>query len=396
MKILTLIALCSVSALPGAELSMGAAVLAPGAGGILSVAYASQGAQVNGLQFDLGYDSSNLSVNPIAASSVRSAGKGRYYQDLPGNLHRLMVAGWNQTALSDGPLFTMYVNVSPNASPGNYAVTLNNVVGVDSSGNPVPISFGAGEITVSTALGTNTSPIQSTGVLNGASLLSGSVSPGGIVTLIGSAIGPATAATLQLTSSGTVSTNLNNTEVTFDGIPAPLIYAGFYQINAVVPFEVSNQTTSMAIAANGQLIGPISIPVAATTPAILTQDSSGTGQAWARNLPDMSVNTPTNPVPAGGSISLLLIGAGQSTPAQITGSVDEAAGNTNATVTATVGGVSANIGYAGPAPGLIAGATQVNLTIPSTVAASPAVPILIQIGKTATQADVYISVSAAQ
>jgi len=391
VKILALVALCTgfVSA---AEVSIGATTVAPGGAGMLSIAYASQGDQLNGIQFDLGYDPS-LNINPIAAGSTRAAGKGRYYAVLPANQLRLLVSGWNQTALSDGSLFTLFVNVGPNAAAGTYNVTLNNVVGVDASGNPVPVSFSAGEVIVFGNVG-STPAIQNSGVLNGASLLSGSVSPGGIVTLLGSAIGPAAAATLQLTPSGTVSTSLNNTQVTFDGIPAPLIYAGSNQINAVVPFEVAAQTTSMTISQNGQLIGPLTLPVAATTPAILTQDSSGTGAVWARNLPDMSVNSPVNPAPAGSSISLLMVGAGQSSPVQITGTVDAGAGTTNAAVTATIGGLPATVVYHGPAPGLIAGATQVNLTIPSAVAAAAAVPISITVGGVATQSDAFISVAA--
>jgi len=101
-----------------------------------------------------------------------------------------------------------------------------------------------------------------------------------------------------------------------------------------------------------------------------------------------------NPAPAGSSISILLVGAGQSSPAQITGTVDTDAGTTNAAVTATIAGLPATVVYHGPAPGLIAGATQVNLTIPSTVAAGAAVPISITVGGVATQADAFISVAA--
>ena len=380
---------------PGAELSIGATTLAPGGGGTISVAYASQGNQVSGLQFDLGYDGSNLSVNPVADSSLRSAGKGRYYADQPSELHRLMIAGWNQTALTDGSVFTLFVNVSPNASQGAYNVTLTNVVGVDPSGNPVPVSFGSGVVNVSGTLG-GSPAIQSSGILNGGSLLSGSVSPGEIVTLIGSAIGPATAATLQLTPQITVSTTLNNTQVTFDGTPAPLLYAGLNQINALVPFEISGQTTTaMTISQNGQLIGPITIPLTAAAPAILTQDGSGTGAALALN-PDLSLNTTLNAAPAGSMVTLYLVGAGQSTPTQLTGAIDMVQGTTNLTVTATVAGLSAKLIYAGPAPSLIAGATQVNFIIPSNVAPSPAVPVSIQVGSAVTPTDVFISVSAAQ
>jgi uncharacterized protein (TIGR03437 family) len=217
-----------------------------------------------------------------------------------------------------------------------------------------------------------------------------------VVALLGSAIGPATPATLQVTSSNTAATTLNNTQVTFDGTPAPLIYASSNQINAVVPFEVNQQTTVMTISQNGQLIGPITIPVVASTPALLTLDGSGTGQAFARNLPSMSLNTASNAAPAGSVVVLLLIGAGQSTPAQVTGNIDSAAGSTNLTVTATIGGLPATVIYSGPAPALIAGATQLNLQIPAGVTPSLAVPVSVQVGTAATQSDVFIAVSASQ
>jgi uncharacterized protein (TIGR03437 family) len=42
-------------------------------------------------------------------------------------------------------------------------------------------------------------------------------------------------------------------------------------------------------------------------------------------------------------------------------------------VTATVGGVEAVVGYAGAAPGLVSGVMQVNLQIPAGVLAGPAI-----------------------
>jgi uncharacterized protein (TIGR03437 family) len=378
-----------------AELSIGAIALPPGGSGTLAVAYASQGAQVSAVQFDLGYDTNNLAINPIAATSVRSAGKGRYYGVLASSQARLLVTGWNSNTLSDGPAFTLYVSVSPNAPAGVYNVTLANVVGVDGMGNPVPVSFGAGMVTVSGSFGSGPA-IVAGGVLNGGSLLAGNVSAGGVVTLLGSAIGPATPATLQVTPQNTAATTLNNTQVTFDGTPAPLIYAGANQINVVVPFEVNAATTSMTISQNGQLIGPLVLPVAGSTPGLLTLDGSGVGAAFARNLPDMSLNTAANAAPAGSVVVLVLVGAGQSTPAQVTGNIDTASGATSLQVTATIGGLPATVVYSGPAPFLIAGATQLNLRIPAGVTPSPAVPVSIQVGNSTSQSDVFISVSAVQ
>jgi uncharacterized protein (TIGR03437 family) len=49
---------------------------------------------------------------------------------------------------------------------------------------------------------------------------------------------------LQLTSSGTVATNLNGLAVTFDGVPAPLIYTSATQTNLVVPYEVAGKAST--------------------------------------------------------------------------------------------------------------------------------------------------------
>ena len=65
------------------------------------------------------------------------------------------------------------------------------------------------------------------------------------------------------------------------------------------------------------------------------------------------------------------------------------------TLTATIGGVSLKpqeLLYVGGAPGMIWGLTQVNLLIPTSVTPGNAVPLVINIGGTATQANVTIAV----
>jgi len=61
-------------------------------------------------------------------------------------------------------------------------------------------------------------------------------------------------------------------------------------------------------------------------------------------------------------------------------------------VTARVGGMDAQVIYAGPSPGLIWGLTQVNVVVPTSVAAGAAVAITVTFGNRTTQADVTIAV----
>ena len=74
------------------------------------------------------------------------------------------------------------------------------------------------------------------------------------------------------------------------------------------------------------------------------------------------------------------------------GQIVSAAADTATPVTATVGGVSANVLYAGAAPGLIAGAIQINVQIPAGLGANPAAPITLTMGSFTTQTGVTVAV----
>ncbi len=61
-------------------------------------------------------------------------------------------------------------------------------------------------------------------------------------------------------------------------------------------------------------------------------------------------------------------------------------------VTATVGGRPAPVFYAGSAPGLISGAMQVNVQVPSDAPSGANVPITISVGTFNTQGGVTMAV----
>jgi uncharacterized protein (TIGR03437 family) len=355
------------------------------------VSYSSQGNSVSGLQFDLAVNSGALSVVVVPGPAIGSAGKNLYTASLGAGSSRILVAGLDQNSLSDGGILTVFVNVAPNAGPGAYTINLANAIGADPSGNPVPIPDASGAITISSQPGNGTA-IQSGGILSAGSWVPGPVSPGEVVTLIGSGIGPAQPASLQLLPSGLVSTSLANTTVSFGSVQAPLIYAGPNQINAVVPFEVSGQaSTVLTIQQGAQQTLPITVPIAPAAPALFTQNATGVGPVSALNE-DWSLNTALNPAVAGSVVTVYLTGTGQTNPAGLTGTITAAAGTTLLPTTATIGGLPAEVLYSGPAPGEIAGVGQVNLRVPAGVNSSPAAPISIQIGTAVTQAGATLSI----
>jgi uncharacterized protein (TIGR03437 family) len=120
-------------------------------------------------------------------------------------------------------------------------------------------------------------------VVNAASYGDGPVAPGEIVTLFGSAMGPSSLVGLQLTPDRqfAVST-LADTRVTFDGIPAPLIYVSDKQVSAIVPYAVAGRShTEVRVEYKGTPSDPVSIGVTPAIPGIFTLDATGRGQAAA-------------------------------------------------------------------------------------------------------------------
>ena len=206
-------------------------------------------------------------------------------------------------------------------------------------------------------------------VTNAASFQTGAVSPGEIVTLFGSGLGPGVGAGAQLDELGNLATQVAGTQVIFDGIAAPLVYVSTTQVSAIVPYEVAGQkTTQMIVLANGSATAPVPLNVTAATPALFTAGSLGSGQAAAINQ-DNSSNGTAHPAPVGSVVTLFGTGAGQTTPAGTDGLVANASlPAPMGTVTATIGGVAAQVDYAGAAPGEVAGVLQVNVTVPARVA----------------------------
>jgi uncharacterized protein (TIGR03437 family) len=233
-------------------------------------------------------------------------------------------------------------------------------------------------------------------VVNAASSVAGAVSPGEIISIYGTNIGPSTPQAFALTSSGTVPTTIGGTSVTFNNVPAPLTYVSGGQVNAIVPYEVSGSATAaVVITLNGVASPAISVNVAATAPAIFSTSQGGSGQGAILNQ-DSSVNSASNPAAPGSVISIYATGEGVLTPQPATGSVTPSSGLTfpvpvATPINVTIGGVPAQINYAGEAPGLVSGVLQVNAVIPAGVA-SGAQTIVLTVGS-ATNSQQTITVA---
>jgi len=144
----------------------------------------------------------------------------------------------------------------------------------------------------------------------------------------------------------------SGTRVSFDGIAAPILYAGPEQINAVVPFEIDGPVTRVMI----DDAGPLELPVFEAVPGIFVVLNE-----------DYTVNSESNPARRDARIILYATGAGRMDPPMSNGSVAGAALPLSRPLLGAAvrfGTIDAAVEYAGAAPGIIAGVIQVNAKLP--------------------------------
>jgi uncharacterized protein (TIGR03437 family) len=225
-----------------------------------------------------------------------------------------------------------------------------------------------------------------------ASYLPESASPGAVLTILAPAIGPQTEAAMRLTAAGLVDTTLNDTQVLFDGYPAPLLYVGPTQINLVVPYELAGQThAQMTVEYQGQQVLSLGLAIVPSAPAILAADSSGIGPGAILNQ-DGTVNSATKPADRGTVIQIFATGGGVTDPAGVDGSLAAAPlPHPALPVSVRIGGLAAEVDYAGAAPGLVSGVLQVNARIPEGVP-SGAAAVFVDVGDAGSQPGITVQV----
>jgi uncharacterized protein (TIGR03437 family) len=379
--------LVSLSVAVGADLSIPVQPAGPGGSVVISAIFTPGSDPIAALQFDLQYDGTAMSFISVPGAAARNSSKTAYYEDLDPNTRRFVVSGINQNPIPGGSAMDLFVNLFPGASSGLHALAIANFVATDVSGNVVSTTTTSGAVNVqSTAAG---APMESSGVVNAASFISGPVAPGEIITLIGSGIGPAIA---QQPASSVTSTALGGVTVLFDGIMAPLLYAGPNQINAIVPFEISGESvTNVLVEDAGHLIAGLPLFVAGAAPAIFTLDASGAGAGAVLNY-DLTLNSPTNPAARGSTVVLYGTGAGSMNPQPADGQLTSVLSYPNAPVAVTIGGQAADVQYFGVAPGEVAGLIQINCVVPQGIAPGDAVSVNLTVGTATSPPGVIIAV----
>jgi uncharacterized protein (TIGR03437 family) len=183
---------------------------------------------------------------------------------------------------------------------------------------------------------------------------------------------------------GTNFGSIDSTQVLFDSNPAKIIYLTPTQLAATVPVTARNgQTTALQVQTSHDVFSaPVSLPLAPAAPGLFTLDASGKGQAAAINQ-DNTVNGGSSPAPAGSVVALYATGGGSLTT--------DALPRVALPVSATIGGLDAQVLYAGVAPGEPDGMIQINLQIPAGLQSGAAATV-VKIGDASSQAGVTLAV----
>jgi uncharacterized protein (TIGR03437 family) len=213
-----------------------------------------------------------------------------------------------------------------------------------------------------------------------------------VVSLFGSAIGPAEPAFARLDADGRLAKELSGTQVFINGQPVPLLYAGPAQINAVVPFGLTGAEASFVVRTGGADLPAMTAPVTDASPAVFVNGVLNQ---------DNTLNSASNPARPGTIVQIWGTGAGPVDPLPADGEIGTGAARIRNPV--HLQGVippgcfmgacelqylefDEPLYYAGDAPELVQGVFQINARISSRTlllndqARRDGVPVTLQVG----------------
>ncbi|MEO8595841.1 MAG: IPT/TIG domain-containing protein [Candidatus Solibacter sp.] len=202
------------------------------------------------------------------------------------------------------------------------------------------------------------------GVVNAGSFapFTAALAPGELLTVFGANM----ASTTEVAASVPFPSTLGKTQVTINGIAAPLYYVTPTQLSAIVPYGVTGTVANVQVTNDGVASNTISALLAKTAPGVLTQQQNGLGYGDVVHL-DGSLMNSKNPAQPGETLLVFLTGLGAVNPAISDGAPGPTSplSQTVSTINAYIGAATATVTYAGLAPQL-AGLYQINLTVPAT------------------------------
>jgi uncharacterized protein (TIGR03437 family) len=218
-------------------------------------------------------------------------------------------------------------------------------------------------------------------VVNAASLQPGPVAPGEVVTLFAPGIGPEASVAANVDPLGTLDTTLAETQVLFDGTPAPIFSVQSGQIKLQVPYSVSG-STQVEVIYKGVSRARLALAVAESAPGLFAAITNEDG----------SVNSADNAAPRDSLVTLLATGEGAVTPTGLAGRPAQSPlAKPVLPVSLRIGGNPSDILSAAAAPGLI-GVMQIRARVPGGFVPTGILSVVLSVGNASSQAGVTIAV----
>jgi uncharacterized protein (TIGR03437 family) len=238
--------------------------------------------------------------------------------------------------------------------------------------------------------------INAGGVVNGASyaLAPAPVAPGSIANIFGINL----AGSIAQAGAIPLPTTLSGLCVIFDGVAAPIFSVSPLQVNVQVPWELAGKTTAqVSIASDAAASAPVTVNLARIAPGIFTHSDNGQGPGRIVHSSDFSFVSTSNPATIGEVISIYATGFGPTAPVIATGAGAPTDGTlyVSTTPTVSIGGASAQVLFAGLAPGFV-GLYQVDVRIPSAAQLGLSVPVTVSFGSSASNSATIAIVQASR
>ena len=294
----------------------------------------------------------------------------------------------NLSAASGSAPATLSVSVNPaNLAAGSYAGDVQ-ITAAGATGSPATVT-----LTLVVA-GTQPAPAI-TAVTNGATFQPGFAS-GTWVSIFGTNLSASTGIWgASDFVNGMLPTSLDGVSVTIDGIPAYVEYIGSTQINVLAPDDTATGAVQVQVKVAGQLSNSFTAQKQPYSPAFFTFDSGNVSALHnsTYGLVGASALIPgvTTPAQPGEVVLLYGTGFGPTDPATQANQLAPA-GTANPlpanSVQITIGGVAANVIFAGQIAG--AGLYQFDVTVPNLP--SGAAPVVATIGGMSTQTGVFMTI----
>ena len=232
------------------------------------------------------------------------------------------------------------------------------------------------------------------GVANAASGAT-TIAPGSLASIFGSEL----ASGLAQADSVPLSNKIGDVSVTFNSIPAPLLFVSPGQVNVQVPGAIPGGTATVVVTRNGVSSPPQSLQVGTFSPGVFASQQGNQLLAVAVNFNDntlawpSSVTSGVHPASPGGILTIYATGLGPVNTAVADGHAPPPGTLvlTNTPPTVLVGGMSVNVLGSALSPQFV-GVNQINVQLPQNVPTGDSVSLQLQMGGITSTDQVKIAI----